>query len=366
MGNTYSGNDGLHLQSYAWFCSLLLHALVLGASLLFMQYLTHEPFPEPFRLDVTLVGISDVSTDISPFPVDDQKAFLLGSQTGLTQPTQEREHNTETDVAALGDTMPASPLQVAPHQAPKTPVSEKARLSVLNQEVPTAMRSDVPSKPQQPEKHTRIQAPPRSSIEEPSAPVNAFDEASSSVNDRQVPAAPPPPISAEAIRAFPAPSVPISDAGSEHAHLPQVRQATDHEPTEPIGEEPNLQQVTTQQVASLSPPHRESSAAPPLAQPGTQDYGWLQHILSHKLDQLKRQSRPMLNRHGKVRVLLRLVILEGGDLADLTVERSSGEDSIDQEAMTLVQRAFPLPLNHALGRSQVVVRIPLSYSLSAD
>lgn len=158
----------------------------------------------------------------------------------------------------------------------------------------------------------------------------------------------------------------MSDAGPEHDQLPQARQATNHEPTDPFGDEPKSEQVTAQQVAFLSPPHRESSAAPPLAQPGTQDYGWLQHILSHKLDQLKRQSRPVLNRPGKVRVLLRLVILEGGDLGDVRVERSSGEDGVDQEATMLVQRAFPLPLNHALGRSQVVVRIPLSYSLSTD
>lgn len=366
MGKVLSSNAGHHLQGYAWLCSLLLHVLVLCASLLCMQYLTREPFQEPFRWDVTLVNISDVSTDRNLFPVDDQKAFLRGSQTRLTQPTQEREYNPQTDVAALGDTMPAYPLQVAPHQAHKTPVSKKARLSVRKHEVPTSSQSNVSSKPQQPEKHTRIEAPSRSSIEEPSVPTNASDEASSPVINWEVLLAPPPPISAEANRASSAPSVPLSDASPEHAHFPQARQATDHEPTEPVGEDPKLQQVTTQQVASLSPPPRESSSATPLAQPGAQDYGSLQHIFSHKLDQLKRQSRPMLNRSGKVRVLLRLVILERGDLADLTVERSSGEVGIDQEAMTLVQRAFPLPLNHALGRSQVVVRIPISYSLSAD
>ena len=202
-GKHLSGNAGLNLQGYAWLCSLMLHVIVLGASLLSMQYLTREPFQEPFHLDVTLVRISDVNIDRNLVPSDDQNASLLENQTGLTQPTQERERVTEMDVATLGRTIRASPVQGAPQQAPKTPVSEEISLRVLNQEVPTATQSHVPSKSQQPEKHARIRAPPRPSIEELSAPTNASDEASSSVIDREVPGTPPLPISAEAIRVSP-------------------------------------------------------------------------------------------------------------------------------------------------------------------
>ena len=44
------------------------------------------------------------------------------------------------------------------------------------------------------------------------------------------------------------------------------------------------------------------------------------------------------------------------------VVKSSGLDRIDQEAMTLVQRAFPMLLDHALDRQQIVMRIPITYS----
>jgi protein TonB len=42
--------------------------------------------------------------------------------------------------------------------------------------------------------------------------------------------------------------------------------------------------------------------------------------------------------------------------------KSSGFDRIDQEAMTLVQQAFPLQLDRSLDRGQIVMRIPITYS----
>ena len=40
------------------------------------------------------------------------------------------------------------------------------------------------------------------------------------------------------------------------------------------------------------------------------------------------------------------------------VVKSYGLSRIDREAMTLVQRAFPMPLDHVLDRQQIVMRIP--------
>lgn len=44
------------------------------------------------------------------------------------------------------------------------------------------------------------------------------------------------------------------------------------------------------------------------------------------------------------------------------VVKSSGVARIDQEAMSLVQRAFPLRLDYAIDRPQIVMRIPVTYS----
>jgi protein TonB len=61
-------------------------------------------------------------------------------------------------------------------------------------------------------------------------------------------------------------------------------------------------------------------------------------------------------------VLVKAVVSREGTLLDSSVARSSGLDHIDQEAMALVQRAFPMQLDHTLDRQQIVMRIPITYS----
>ena len=42
--------------------------------------------------------------------------------------------------------------------------------------------------------------------------------------------------------------------------------------------------------------------------------------------------------------------------------KSSGLDRIDQEAIALVQRAFPLQFDRTLDRQHIVMHIPITYS----
>jgi protein TonB len=84
--------------------------------------------------------------------------------------------------------------------------------------------------------------------------------------------------------------------------------------------------------------------------------------VSRRLEELKRSSRPSLDDSSRLKVLVKAVVSSTGELMEAEVVKSSGLDRIDQEAMTLVQRAFPLPLDHTLDRQQVVMRIPISYS----
>ena len=57
------------------------------------------------------------------------------------------------------------------------------------------------------------------------------------------------------------------------------------------------------------------------------------------------------------------VIREDGHLGDLKVQESSGYELLDEDAMALVRQACPLHLKHPLGRPEVVVQIPISYTL---
>ena len=92
------------------------------------------------------------------------------------------------------------------------------------------------------------------------------------------------------------------------------------------------------------------------------DYGWLQQAIFRRLEELKRSSRPLLDQSQPFKVTVKAVVSRDGTLLDAVVTKSSGLDRIDQEAMALVQRAFPLQLERSLDRQQIVMRIPITYS----
>lgn len=112
---------------------------------------------------------------------------------------------------------------------------------------------------------------------------------------------------------------------------------------------------------SIPPPPAPPAASVQHPAPQT-DYSWLQRAVSRRLEELKRSSRPSLDDSSRLKVLVKAVVSSTGELMEAEVVKSSGLDRIDQEAMTLVQRAFPLPLDHTLDRQQVVMRIPITYS----
>ncbi len=92
------------------------------------------------------------------------------------------------------------------------------------------------------------------------------------------------------------------------------------------------------------------------------DYGWLQQAISRRLEELKRASRPSLDESRPLKVTVKAVVSREGILLDSAVVKSSGLDRIDQEALALVQRAFPMQFDRTLDRQQIVMRIPIAYS----
>ncbi|MBX3328885.1 MAG: hypothetical protein KF722_00675 [Nitrospira sp.] len=92
------------------------------------------------------------------------------------------------------------------------------------------------------------------------------------------------------------------------------------------------------------------------------DYSWLQQAIFRRLEELKRSSRPSLDESRPLKVMVKAVVSNEGMLLGSTVVKSSGLDRIDQEAMALVRRVFPLQLDRSLDRGQIVMRIPITYS----
>ena len=153
------------------------------------------------------------------------------------------------------------------------------------------------------------------------------------------------------------------------ANAPPLQQA---EP--PIGSTTHTaalpETLATTSRAETAPPTAiaEPSSSPATAQEATvvsaarPDYGWLQQAIFHRLEELKRASRPSLDESRPLKVLVKAVVSREGILLESAVVKSSGLERIDQEAMALVQRAFPMPLDRPLDRQQIAMRIPITYS----
>ena len=94
------------------------------------------------------------------------------------------------------------------------------------------------------------------------------------------------------------------------------------------------------------------------------DNRWLAESLWRRVAELKRypNSARMNGQEGKV--ILKAVIRSDGQLADVFVQKSSGYAALDMAAMEVVKLACPLNMKHAIGKPQIVVSLPIVYSLA--
>ncbi len=93
------------------------------------------------------------------------------------------------------------------------------------------------------------------------------------------------------------------------------------------------------------------------------DYGWLMKALLGRIDELK--NYPVMARinHWEGRVILRAVIRDDGQVLMVDVQESSGRLILDNDAMETLKKASPLKLDQPLGKPQVAILMPISYSL---
>ncbi len=94
------------------------------------------------------------------------------------------------------------------------------------------------------------------------------------------------------------------------------------------------------------------------------DHQWLAESLWRRVAELKRypNSARMNGQEGKV--ILKAVIRSDGQLADVFVLKSSGYAALDMAAMEAVKLACPLHMKHAIGKPQIIVSLPIVYSLA--
>ena len=108
------------------------------------------------------------------------------------------------------------------------------------------------------------------------------------------------------------------------------------------------------QVAKTQAPRQETKL----------DHRWLAESLWRRVAELKRypNSARMNGQEGKV--ILKAIIRSDGYLADVSVQKSSGHSVLDAAAIEAVRLACPLYMKHAIGKTQIVVSLPIVYSLA--
>ena len=127
-----------------------------------------------------------------------------------------------------------------------------------------------------------------------------------------------------------------------------------HEPSSELSSREAAQDVVPVQMAKAQAPGPEAKL----------DNRWLAESLWRRVAELKRypNSARMNGQEGKV--ILKAVIRSDGYLADVSVQKSSGYSVLDAAAIEAVKLACPLYMQHAIGKPQIVVSLPIVYSLA--
>ncbi len=302
-----------HLQG--WGLSLALHLAAVGAGLSLMTGLQAPPVPEPFQWNVSLV---------QPSPKPEQ-------QGGKPDAPREMERLAEAPAPAPQAVEPPETAPVVRREAPPIerpePVQAPAPAPVQPPQPVVENRPEPATSPQEPSP-----IPERKPVERVPAVAQAHQRMPPS--DLQATAKPPLPASVDTPRPMPAQEAPPQASRLETASIQEA--PTDPAPAAPASPAPSAQK---------------------------RDYGWLAEALWKRIEQLKQYPVTARLNRWEGKVILRAVIQDDGNLADLKVAKSSGYEVLDQDALEILKKTAPIKLTQPLGRPQIVIHVPISYQL---
>ncbi len=332
----------------AWGISLLVHGLAVGGAGLLLAELKPLPEKEPFRWKVSQIQAVPPEAK-PPEPV---------AQPASTPPPPARRvsHMPPPPVAEIRpvetkpvvQTMQATerPIprpvtrEVATIQADQpAPVTTQAAEAVVTREVAAREAAPVVAQatPAPLETTLTSQAIHHASVRRPSTQEAAVSQA--------------------AVQHEPIQEAPIQEAKLRQEVPAVTKKAIAAEaqtiPVEPPAPAPS----PSQSMPSEKVPVR---AAPPTKA----DYGWLAEALWRRVVELKRYPTAARRNGWEGKVVLRAVIRADGHLAEVKVETSSGHEALDKAALETLRLACPLHLRHELSHPQVVVSVPIVYSLA--
>jgi protein TonB len=326
----------------AWGVSLTLHGVFVTLAVLFAAQVRPVFQEDPFQWDVALVEA--VKTDSLPEP---------GTPPAPAQ-TQQIVPPVQAPRVAARRPVEPPPDPVTHHVAPQQTVQ------MVHPEV-------TPAKPvEQREEPVPLKAEPVT------PPVKAVQEKPAEPIEQQV---------VEAPRAQPEPVKPLKEADPVPPVEPVIAHRQPAEAVESRSLEAPAQPTAPEPVASPSPvepaPASASSPSPAPSEAPVQtaraapsgpevktDHRWLAESLWRRVGELKRypSSARLNGQEGKV--ILKAVIRSDGHLIEVSVQKSSGHQILDAAAIEAVKLACPLHMKQAINKPEIVVSLPIVYSLA--
>ena len=87
--------------------------------------------------------------------------------------------------------------------------------------------------------------------------------------------------------------------------------------------------------------------------------------LAFHISKFKKYPRIAMRRNWQGMVLVKMVMLDNGNIQSLSIEKSSGYDVLDNEAMKMIERSKPLPKPpDILAGDEVNIYVPVSFALN--
>ena len=328
---SFPTSAGAH--STGWIASLLLHATLAFGAFVFTQQINLAPQATPFRWNVAMVApASPTTTNPSA------QTATPDAKPPASSPLPRLSSKAES----------AQPTPIVP-PSPAPPPTPKQEPSVAKP--PGVPAITTPPAPIEPVAQERTVARPVEPARQPSHPESAPIS-----TDRH-----PEPRSESVPEIHEPPTLPTTSPSQVSHQAMASEPTTAATPIQPIigkttpGDSAQLESAPAPQVAAMTPV--PSSASPRL------DYSWLSETILRRVEELKRYPAEARLDRAEGKVVLKAVIRGDGSVDDVQVYQSSGYRSLDHDAVELLKQAAPFQLPRPLGKSQMTVKIPMSYRL---
>lgn len=298
----------------AWTFSLALHGLSLGAALVLSAEFSVIPRKHPFRWEVSLISVPAEQPFASEAPI--QAPTAPAPMPPLSNETSSRRVTTAKHTARI----------VTASAAKRAVTSDQGTLSTL------------------PKRHLSLKP-----ASEPASTHNPMPDPVSTPLEQALPdqGSDAPPDSASA-------DWPVTTAAAADLPPPTI-EAVD---TSNLAMEPSVPEA----LHLVNRPLPQSRDAV-VSRAVLADYGWLAHMLFEEVEQAKRYPTLAKRHRWQGSVLLQAYVHDDGRVSDITVVEPSGHETLDLDAIALLERTSPVSLKYPLGQPYVVVHIPIGYRL---